>query len=749
MHYSVATREHFDAAKRPRLQVRYSLPTPTPTASATPTRTPTPSMTPTRNPSITPTTTPASTGRQIDAVYGQAMVDGVLDEWNGPATLVDASTANKVSSPEAVTGAADSSAVVRARWDQNYVYFAFDVRDEALFVDSVPDLWRDDSIELGVDGENDKLPTSTTGGDHQYQIRIDGIGADRLLTINPAVKYAAKYATDGYHVELAIPVAQLGGGLLVAGRTIGIDLGINDDDNGGDRDSLLVWASNSTYNDAPHFGKLILQLPATPTPTSTRQPAATATPTAIPTLAASSTPTPTAVPTATPLDVNSLTLTPAADTYINAWLPNSSYGSGGTLLIRPQVMAGLVRFDLSSIPANSLITDAELSMYALSRTNPQPLSASLYQLQRSWGENDATYYQATADQPWSAPLAASAGDRNPAPIATLDLPSAGWFTVDVTAQARTWLSQPGQNFGLLFEVTSTGNVQQSLASKEWSQGSLRPRLVVSYILGTPTPTPTPLPTATPTPLPTPTPKPTFTPTATPIPSPTPTATHTPTPMPTATPSHTPTITPTATASPTATFTPTPTPTTTPTPTGWRVITGGVDTYIRASFPSMNWGPSPTLLLSSPTLAHVLMDFDISGLPPGATVQQAALRIHVLDSALPGPATLGVYPLLRPWNANQATWQQASAGAPWAQAGAAGPEDRAAAPVASSSPLTSGGYVTLDITALVQQWLVDPASKHGMLLSIDDAGNKTLTMASLEWSLLDWRPRLEITLAPTP
>lgn len=749
VHYSVATHEHFDAAKRPRLLVRYSLPTPTPTASPTPSRTPTPSVTPTRNPSITPT--PASTGRQIDAIYGQTAVDGNLDEWSGAATQVDTSTANKVSSPEAITGPGDSSMLVRARWDQSYLYFALDVRDDALYVDSgAATIWNDDSIELGVDGENDKLPTSTSGGDHQYQIRSDGVGADRLLTINPAVKYAAKIAPDGYHVELAIPLAQLGGGLFYAGRTLGIDVGVNDDDNGGDRDSQLVWASNTTYNDAPRFGKVVLQAPTPPTPTPTRPPAATATPTASRTPAPSTTPTPsftpTELPTATPPGANELVLAPAADTYISAWLPNDSYGSGSTLLIRPQVMAGLMRFDLSSIPGNSLITGAQLSIYALSRTNPQPLSASLYQLQRLWSENDANYYQAMAGQSWSEPLAAGSGDRGTEPFATLDLPTTGWIGVDITALTRTWLSQPDQNFGLVLEVDSTGSVQQSLASKEWSQGSLRPRLAVTYLLATATPTP--LPTPTPTPPPTPTRTPTLTPTATPLPSPTPTATSTSTPPPTATPSPTPTVTPTATASPTATFTPTPTATVTPTPSGWRVISNGVDTYIRGSFPNMNWGPSPTLLLGSPAQAHVLMDFDIGALPAGATVQQAVLRLYVLDSPLPVPTTLGIYPLLRPWNANEVTWQQASTGVPWAQPGAAGPEDRAAAPVASS-PLTTGGYVTLDITALVQQWLVEPANKYGMLVSVQDADNKALTISSMEWSLTDWRPRLEITLAPSP
>ncbi len=772
VHYSLATHDHFDAAKRPRLVVRYRLPTPTPTPTATPSRTPTPTLTPTLPATLTPTPTPPGAARQIDAVYGQAVVDGLLNEWSGPGVLVDAPTANKVNGPEAITGPADSSMLVWARWDLNNVYLAFEVRDDALYTDS-SDLWNDDSIEVGVDGENDKVPNSTTGGDHQYLVRVDGKGADRGLAVNPAVIYRTSQPIGGYRVEMAIPVAQLGGGSLFAGRTIGIDFAVNDDDNGADRDSQLVWSSNTTYNDAPRFGELVLQAAMTPTPTPTRPPAATLTPTPTATHTPAPTPTatptaiPTEPPTATPPGANEQILLAAADTYLNAWLPNNNYGGSSTLLIRPQVMAGLLQFDLSSIPAGSLITGAQLSVYALSRTNPQTMTASLFQLQRPWSENNATYYQATADQAWSAPLAAGAGDRGPEPFATLDLPTAGWITVDMTNVAQTWLAQPAQNFGLMIEVDSTGNVQQSLASKEWSQGSLRPRLTVSFLLPTATPTSTPSPTATPTatatPTPTPTATPTPVPTATPMPTSTPTptftptvtATRTPTPTPTttstatpsATPSPTPTLTPTATPTRTPTVTPTATATTTPTPAGWRVLTGGADTYIYSWFPTMNWGTSTTLLLGSPALAHSLIDFDLSALPAGATVQQAVLRVYVLDTALPGPTALTVYPLLRAWNANQATWQQAFAGTPWAQPGAAGPEDRANSAIAVSAPFNTGGYVMMDVTALVQQWLSDPASRHGMLVAVDGADSRTLTLASLEHSLTDWRPRLEITLAP--
>ncbi|MCS7040986.1 MAG: sugar-binding protein, partial [Anaerolineae bacterium] len=258
VHYSLATREHTDPSLRPRLYLRYRLP-PTPTPTSTPTHTPTP--TPTRTPTITPSpsvmpTSPPTGTRRLEAVYGSVVIDGRLDEWTGAAIVLDATTANRVSHPGSITGPADSSMLVRSRWDDGFLYFALEVRDDVLVSDSGSELWKDDAPEVGLDGEFDRQSNSPTGGDHQFTVRYDGSGADRALPMPAGVRWATQIVPGGFVVELAVPGSVLGPSPLTAGRLLGVDFGLNDDDDGGERDNLLVWASQSTYNDSARFGTL-------------------------------------------------------------------------------------------------------------------------------------------------------------------------------------------------------------------------------------------------------------------------------------------------------------------------------------------------------------------------------------------------------------------------------------------------------------------------------------------------------------
>jgi hypothetical protein len=758
VHYSLATREHTDPTRRPRLFLRYRLP-PTPTPTPTPTRTPTP--TPTRTPTPTFTHTPTATAapsttptlppsgsRRLDAVYGPVVVDGRLDEWTGAGIEVNATTANRVSNPGSLTGPADSSMIVRSRWDESSLYFALEVRDDALIADSGADLWKDDAIEVGVDGENDRLPNSPTGGDHQFTVRYDGAGADRALPMPAGVRWATQIVPGGYLVELAVPGTLLGPAPLTAGRLIGIDFGLNDDDDGGERDNLLVWASQSTYNDSARFGTLLLVGPTTPTPTATfTSVPATPTPTRTPTPtvppAPTPTPTPTVSPTLTPAAGAEMTLLPVADTYLSLWYPNTNYGAGTMLLLRPQVAVALLRFDLEALPPHALIREARLELYTLGRTNSQPLTAQLYRLRRAWQETMTTAYLAAVDRPWEAPLAAGPGDREATPFAVTDLPLSGWTSLDITAPAQAWRAAPATNHGLLIEASSSGNVQQSLAAREWTQSSLRPRLVVRYVVATPTPTPTPTPTATPTLTPTPTPTPTFTPT--------PTAT----PLPTATPTRTPTPTATPTFTPVPTATPTPTATATPTPTNWRVLDGGSDTFLYSWFPSMNFGADTVLRVGGvsspghPPVAHALIRFDLGSLPSATGIRQATLRLHPLTDDLPSGVSLVVYEIGRPWDAQTATWYQATANSLWSQPGASGPGDRSLTPIAGSAPLVAGQDILFDVTDTVRQWLADPGSHYGFLIAVADDAPAILDLASFEYTYARWRPRLELVLHTIP
>ena len=206
-------------------------------------------------------------------------------------------------------------------------------------------------------------------------IRFDGSALIAALSVDPVVQWASQTCDrriSGRSGRATQPVRRQQPSLQ--GSVIGIDFGLNDDDDGGDRDNVLIWASNSTYNDTPGFGNLHLQGPASPTPTST--PVATSTP-----------PPPTA--TATPVPIFDLNYSPVADTYMSAWYPNDNFGNASTLIVRSfDINTALLRFDLSDIPAGAEILQADLDLYVTARSNEHILTADFYLMRRPWVESE-------------------------------------------------------------------------------------------------------------------------------------------------------------------------------------------------------------------------------------------------------------------------------------------------------------------------------------------------------------------------
>ncbi len=315
-------------------------PTPTPTASPTPTSTPTPTPSPTptptpapgsptpmptgESPPLWPTPTPGPKRVAAPTAGGPVNVDGDLSEWTwAPQAYLDRDHADTVlktppASPE------DVSAWLWSTWDATYLYLAVWVNDDVLRSDST-DVWRDDGVEIALDGS----PDGQTGPDHhQFTVVVDGritnFGGTRPLPagVRFAVRphsqarkparaaasptewpspAAVQQAGSGYAVELAVPWSALGISAPTPGQQVNFTWGVNDDDDGGDRDSYLIWSGTSTFAADQGMAPLVLS----------EAPAATPTPTPTPTWTPTPTPTPTATstPTATPV-VGSPTPTP-------------------------------------------------------------------------------------------------------------------------------------------------------------------------------------------------------------------------------------------------------------------------------------------------------------------------------------------------------------------------------------------------------------------------------------------------------
>jgi tetratricopeptide (TPR) repeat protein len=164
-------------------------------------------------------------------------VDGNVDEvWESvPANAISHVAYSPISSE------ADFSASFKAMYDKQALYVLVDVTDDQLVSDSA-ESWLDDGVELFVAADNNK---SDVYGDKDYQYHFDwdssapALGESHHNKTN-GVQYAFARTDKGYRLEAKLPWAALGTTPAV-GKKIGLDVHVNDDDDGGDRDTKIMW----------------------------------------------------------------------------------------------------------------------------------------------------------------------------------------------------------------------------------------------------------------------------------------------------------------------------------------------------------------------------------------------------------------------------------------------------------------------------------------------------------------------------
>jgi len=218
---------------------------------------------------------------------GQAMWNGTANNWqstaafghlqlmppdtvqatyvNTPVTLdgklneADWLLANNIT--KCVIGTCNNTATFGVLWDKTYLYVGVKVLDGSLRNDSGY-VWDDDSVEVYIDPTHNHATTYDTL-DRQF---IKGYGDSSLFSKGSAagVLHAWAPIPGGYTVELAIPWTNLGVTPTV-GRTIGFDVGYNDDDNGGGRDGQAMWKGTANnWQDTSAFGHATLVVPRNP-----------------------------------------------------------------------------------------------------------------------------------------------------------------------------------------------------------------------------------------------------------------------------------------------------------------------------------------------------------------------------------------------------------------------------------------------------------------------------------------------------
>jgi tetratricopeptide (TPR) repeat protein len=166
-------------------------------------------------------------------------IDGKPDDvWAGaPSNRIDRVAYSQPSDDT------DFSAAFKTLHDSQALYLLVDVTDDRLTRDST-DFWQDDAVEVFIDAGNDK---SDTYGDDDYQYHFSWDASSPSMAETKhgktsGVQYAFAKTDAGYRLEARLPWSTLGVEPQ-AGTKIGLDVHVNDDDDGGDRETKLMWCT--------------------------------------------------------------------------------------------------------------------------------------------------------------------------------------------------------------------------------------------------------------------------------------------------------------------------------------------------------------------------------------------------------------------------------------------------------------------------------------------------------------------------
>ncbi|MSR70217.1 MAG: DNRLRE domain-containing protein [Phycisphaerales bacterium] len=155
---------------------------------------------------------------------------------------------------------------------------------------------------------------------------------------------------------------------------------------------------------------------------------------------------------------------------------------------------GLIRFDLSTIPAGSVVTSVQLKLY-MSATQGPTFNISLHRAQQSWGEGasfafggggtpaqpgDATWVNRFfPGEPWTTP----GGNYEPVASATKSVAGIAWYSwatsTRLVSDVQGWLNQPAANYGW-FVIGNETTLQSVKRFDSRNSTVNQPQLIITY-----------------------------------------------------------------------------------------------------------------------------------------------------------------------------------------------------------------------------------------------------------------------------
>lgn len=157
---------------------------------------------------------------------------------------------------------------------------------------------------------------------------------------------------------------------------------------------------------------------------------------------------------------------PTNDAYIYAGSPNNNYGSSPNLAVGyagGSEMRMFIKWDLSSLPGNISISNAEIRLYQT--TTNSSITADIYRINSVWSEVSVTWNNQPSTIGWYGSQTFSS--------------TSGVKYIPATNLVNDWLIN-GNN-GVMFKI-NLGTSYQMFDSKEASGSD--PRLIITYTINT-------------------------------------------------------------------------------------------------------------------------------------------------------------------------------------------------------------------------------------------------------------------------
>ena len=178
--------------------------------------------------------------------------------------------------------------------------------------------------------------------------------------------------------------------------------------------------------------------------------------------------------------------TAVADTYLSSYHPTLSFGTTTATEEYLQYYRPLLRFAIfqgegGPVPQGAVISSAVLSVYKYSSYD---MTYALHPMLKAWSESAATWNAPGTGGAWSVAGANGFGtDYGAVPSASASTGfNPGWVQFDVTGAVATMSSSSiMSNHGWqLRGVSGYTNATKRFYSSEFSNASLRPKLVITY-----------------------------------------------------------------------------------------------------------------------------------------------------------------------------------------------------------------------------------------------------------------------------